>query len=822
MKTFVIILNLLLLANLSMAQVPQNIKYQAAARDVDNTPIKNREIAIRLTVLKGNPQGEEVYRELHQATTSDLGIFSFYIGNGVADISDFEMIEWGANDFFLQIEMDADGDGVFSLMGISQFVSVPYALYAEQAGSAANDLDTDPGNEIQSIAFDDLTNELIISGANRVQLPAIPLNNDDDSTNELQRLSLVGTQISISDGNTIDLVNLLSSVDTDDQTLSLNGTTLTILDGNSVDLSLVQDGVDDADNNPQNEIQNLSLTGTTLRLSSANAVDISGAINSLAKDDQRLFLGSNDLLSIENGNTVDLSGLRDGVNDADSDPTNELQNLSLSGTEIFISNGVGIDLASVIQNNTDDQTLALIGTNLRIENGNAVDLSSLITPNGSDDQNLFLSGTLLSIENGNELDLSILQDGVNDADSSPSNELIQGMFLNNSILNIIEGGLSRSVDLSGLGNSVWTRSLDTAIYQQGAVRVMDNFFADDDIYLGDPANPSVRIYSPLDNVIQTPWGIDVFDVGRVNSAISLRADWSGAGLYLNDAFTNSNLLAMDNYDPYGGAIRLSNKQGSNRVVQNVTNVDNGALSTFGANGSANVVLTSYDNAPSTGVVTVYNSSGLPLGKTSEMGVLSDEGGYFLANGPNLQYNNLMTSLEGFPNHGYIGVYGASGNQMTNEADAYMYVDENGRGRIEADLKNFVTDHPKDPSKEIVYTSLEGPEAGAYERGTASIINGEVFVNFSEHFQLIINESSLTVNLTPLSADTYGLAVVEKTAEGFRVKELKNGTGSFAFDWEAKAVRRGYEDLEVIRTKGKYVPSRAPAAGQPSGGVGEKE
>ena len=38
-------------------------------------------------------------------------------------------------------------------------ISVPYALYAEQAGSAANDLDTDPGNEIQSIAFDDLRSE---------------------------------------------------------------------------------------------------------------------------------------------------------------------------------------------------------------------------------------------------------------------------------------------------------------------------------------------------------------------------------------------------------------------------------------------------------------------------------------------------------------------------------------------------------------------------------------------------------------------------------------------------------------------------------------
>jgi len=33
---------------------------------------------------------------------------------------------------------------------------------------------------------------------------------------------------------------------------------------------------------------------------------------------------------------------------------------------------------------------------------------------------------------------------------------------------------------------------------------------------------------------------------------------------------------------------------------------------------------------------------------------------------------------------------------------------------------------------------------------------------------------------------------------FAVKELFNGTGTYSFDWEAKCIRKGYEDYEVIQ------------------------
>ncbi len=92
---------------------------------------------------------------------------------------------------------------------------------------------------------------------------------------------------------------------------------------------------------------------------------------------------------------------------------------------------------------------------------------------------------------------------------------------------------------------------------------------------------------------------------------------------------------------------------------------------------------------------------------------------------------------------------------------------------------------------------------AYDRGTFKLTNGEAFITYSEVFGLVINPSSVTITLTPHSADTYGLAVIEKNKEGFRVKELKNGEGNFSFDWEVIGMRKGYEDYQTVRPVAEY-------------------
>ena len=116
------------------------------------------------------------------------------------------------------------------------------------------------------------------------------------------------------------------------------------------------------------------------------------------------------------------------------------------------------------------------------------------------------------------------------------------------------------------------------------------------------------------------------------------------------------------------------------------------------------------------------------------------------------------------------------------------------------LKLFRVPHPTDRSKEINYVAIEGPEAGMYVRGSAHLEYGEATVTLTDHFRLLASEGSVTVTLTPMSASSLGLAVVEKSIDGFRVRELSNGTGTYEFDWLVQAIRKGYEDFEVVRSK----------------------
>jgi hypothetical protein len=131
------------------------------------------------------------------------------------------------------------------------------------------------------------------------------------------------------------------------QTIVKTGSIVTLSDGGSF-----VDDDEDADADPMNELQVLSFDPTTnqLSLSSGGVVDLSVLDNDnggqSGTDDQQLFL-TGTTLSIEDGNQVDLSPIRDGVEDADADPTNEIQTLQLTDDYLEISEGNGVNLGSL-------------------------------------------------------------------------------------------------------------------------------------------------------------------------------------------------------------------------------------------------------------------------------------------------------------------------------------------------------------------------------------------------------------------------------------------------------------------------------------------
>ena len=123
---------------------PQGISYQAVAYDSEGFEISNQDISVRLGILLGGVDAEASYTEVHSVTTDDFGLFSLVISEG--ETSDtFSSINWeeGA---YLKVEVDEDLDGGYSVMGVSSFNAVPYALSAPTSDDILSRL-----NEIESL-----------------------------------------------------------------------------------------------------------------------------------------------------------------------------------------------------------------------------------------------------------------------------------------------------------------------------------------------------------------------------------------------------------------------------------------------------------------------------------------------------------------------------------------------------------------------------------------------------------------------------------------------------------------------------------------------
>jgi hypothetical protein len=122
-----------------------------------------------------------------------------------------------------------------------------------------------------------------------------------DSDN--QTLTLAGTDLSISGGNTVSLASLLDN--TDIQTLTLAGTDLSISGGNTVDLSSL---LDDTNTFVSSASFNNATGDLTLTKNDASTVvvNLDGRYITSETDSQTLSLVGTDL-SISGGNTVDLS-----------------------------------------------------------------------------------------------------------------------------------------------------------------------------------------------------------------------------------------------------------------------------------------------------------------------------------------------------------------------------------------------------------------------------------------------------------------------------------------------------------------------------------
>ena len=132
MKNKILFILLVLSVNIC-AQAPQKMSYQAVIRNSNNSLIVSTPIGIKVSVLQGSANGTVTYSETQIQNTNINGLVSLEIGMGTPVIGTFSNINWANGPYFIQTEVDPSGGSNYSVLGVTELISVPYALYSANA-----------------------------------------------------------------------------------------------------------------------------------------------------------------------------------------------------------------------------------------------------------------------------------------------------------------------------------------------------------------------------------------------------------------------------------------------------------------------------------------------------------------------------------------------------------------------------------------------------------------------------------------------------------------------------------------------------------------
>ena len=131
----ILLLSLAFFSLQANAQAPQTITYQSVIRNSSNALLANTAVGIKISILQGSSTGTEAYAETQTATTNTNGLVSLQIGAGTPTTgTTFAGIDWAAGPYFIKTETDPTGGSNYTITGIQQMASVPYALYAAKSG----------------------------------------------------------------------------------------------------------------------------------------------------------------------------------------------------------------------------------------------------------------------------------------------------------------------------------------------------------------------------------------------------------------------------------------------------------------------------------------------------------------------------------------------------------------------------------------------------------------------------------------------------------------------------------------------------------------
>lgn len=126
-KAFLIVM---LCMGTSVFAQSNQFNYQAALRDASGAILSNQNVALSLEIRSTSLTGSAVYSEIHNTSTNEQGLVNLSIGSGTVITGNFASIDWGAEDYFMNVTVNGTD------MGTSPILSVPVASFAFNAENA--------------------------------------------------------------------------------------------------------------------------------------------------------------------------------------------------------------------------------------------------------------------------------------------------------------------------------------------------------------------------------------------------------------------------------------------------------------------------------------------------------------------------------------------------------------------------------------------------------------------------------------------------------------------------------------------------------------
>jgi hypothetical protein len=168
MKQSLIILFLFLAVSIKLsAQSPEKVSYQAIIRAQDNSLLLNSNVSLKIIIHQGAANGTAIYQESHSVTSNNNGLVSLEIGTGQNVTGNFSTTPWQNGSYFIETQVDLAGGTNYNIIGITQLLSVPYALHSKTADRLVGSTTTNtakaaiiPFTTSRNIAVGDVNNTI--------------------------------------------------------------------------------------------------------------------------------------------------------------------------------------------------------------------------------------------------------------------------------------------------------------------------------------------------------------------------------------------------------------------------------------------------------------------------------------------------------------------------------------------------------------------------------------------------------------------------------------------------------------------------------------